>query len=171
MHVLNNKVKEKLLSCFYLMASLGIFACSSEPKEAPLPDCNYAAHNTVNEQVRNFIWRDAKHITFHEDWQQSSLIEISNRYQYLQRKALADAVKAENEILSLESRLNDLLVINKGLLKQTGAKTCNNQEAPQSVSVLEQQNAGIVYLLAGLPDIANDIQAKKQQIISAIASK
>lgn len=171
MNILNNKVKKGLLSGFYLCVSLTVISCASEPEQASLPKCDYTSHLNVNAQVRNFIWRDAQHVTFNENWQQSSLIQISNRYQYLQRKSLPDAVKAENDIQWLGSRLNNLQEINNGLLQQIDVHLCDNRQAPQSVSILTQQNAGIAYLLAGLPDILSDIQFKKQQIISAIESK
>ena len=166
-----NKAKTNILSGFCLIGLLSIVSCVSDPEVTVLPDCNYSAHISVNEQVRDFIWRDKKHVTFHKDWQQSSLFEISNRYQYLQRKALADAVKAKNDIVWLESKLNNLQDINNNLLEQIEMNACNNQHAPQSPLVLKQQNAGIDYILSGLPDIANDIEAKKQKIISAIESK
>ena len=167
----SNKVKINLLSGFCLIGFLSIVSCASEPEVTPLPDCNYSAHISTNEQVRNFIWRDKKHATFHEDWLSSSLIEISNRYQYLQRKALPDAVQAKNDIVWLESKLNNLQDINNNLLTQIEMNLCNNQQAPQSTSVLKQQNAGIDYILSGLPDILNDIEAKTEKIVNAIESK
>ena len=167
----DNNVKIYMLSGVCLISLLSIISCSSEPEVPPLTDCNYSDHVSENEQVRNFIWRDKKHETLHTDWQQSSLVEISNRYQYLHRKALPDAVKAKNDILWLESKLNNLELINNNLLTQIEMNLCNNQQAPESVMELAQQNAGIDYLLAGLPDILNDIEAKTQKIIDAVESK
>ncbi|MFT6987240.1 MAG: hypothetical protein ACJAT7_003094, partial [Psychromonas sp.] len=162
-----NTVKIDMLSVFYLISLLSIVSCVSKPEVITLPACNYTDQISTNEQISNFIWRDKKHVIFHEDWLTSSLIEISNRYQYLQRKTLQDAVKAKNEIVWLTSELNNLQNINNDLLTYIELNLCNNEQALQSPSLLRQQNTGIAYLRAGLPDILNDIQAKKEKIISA----
>lgn len=167
----HHKVKIKLLSAVSLIGSLTIVSCSTEPELTPLPNCDYSAHISENELVRNFIWRDKQHVTFDNDWQQSSLLEISKRYQYLDRKALPDAVKAKNDIIWLESRLNNLENINNHLLTQIEMNLCNNQLAPQSVPVLQQQNAGIDYIRAGLADILKDIEAKTAKILETVDSQ
>jgi len=166
-----NSVPVNILSSFCLIALLGIVSCASQTTLTPLPDCNYTTHISTNEQVKDFIWRDKKHAAFNEDWLLSSLIEISNRYQYLQRKSLPDAVKAENDILWLEAKLNNLIAINNSLLVQIETNLCNNQQGIKSPSELKKQNEGIALMLSGLPDIYNDIEAKKKKIIDAIESK
>ena len=167
----SNNVQVNVLSSFCLIGLLGIVSCASQPTVTPLPDCNYSTHIRENEQVRYFIWRDKKHAVFNDDWLLSSLIEISNRYQYLQRKALPDAVKAENDILWLEAKLNNLKATNNSLLAQIESNLCNNQQAIQTSSELKQQNEGIDLMLSELPDIYNDIEAKKKKITDAIESK
>ena len=87
----------KIISTCSFIVLLTIVSCTTKSG----PECDYSAVISEIEQVRDFIWRDKKHATFHQDWQQSSLIELSKRYQYLQRKALPDAVKAKNEIIWL----------------------------------------------------------------------
>ena len=77
----NHDIKIKLLSAVSLIGLLSIVSCSTEPEVMPLPNCDYSAHISENELVRNFIWRDKQHVTFDKDWQQSSLLEISKRYQ------------------------------------------------------------------------------------------
>lgn len=171
MIISNHNVKVKMLNAVSFLGLLSILSCSTEPQVTPLPNCNYSAHISENELVRNFIWRDKQHVTFHKDWQQSSLLEISKRYQYLDRKALPDALKAKNDIIWLESRLNNLENINNHLLTQIEMNLCNNQLAPQSVPVLQQQNAGIDYIRSGLADLLQDIEVKTAKILEAADSK
>jgi len=171
MNSFSNRVKVNIRNGVSVIVLLGLVSCTSKPQVIPLPDCNYTAHLSANEQLSRFIWRDKQHVTFNADWQQSSLVEVANRYQYLQRKALTDAIKAKKEIVWLESKLNSLAEINQKLLTQIEMQLCNNRHQPHAPSVLEQQNAGIAYLLSGIPEIKNDIQAKTEKIVSAIESK
>ena len=167
MNSLSKKVKTDISVVFCLIALLSIASCSTSSR----PDCNYSENISATEQIRDFVWRDKKHATFHKDWLQSSQLEISKRYQYLQRKALPDAIQAKNEIIWLESKLNNLGEINNSLLTQIEMNRCYDQQASQSVLVLKQQNAGIDYIRSALPEIANDIETKTQKIIDATESK
>ena len=167
MNSLRKKVKTDISAVFCLITLLSIASCSTSSRT----DCNYSENISAAEQIKDFIWRDKKHATFHKDWLQSSQLEISKRYQYLQRKALPDAIQAKNEIIWLESKLNNLGEINNSLLTQIEMNRCYDQQASQSVLVLKQQNAGIDYIRSALPEIANDIETKTQKIIDATESK
>ncbi len=154
-----------------ILFSAGIFllsACASEPEITPLPFCSYTSHMSVNEQTREFIWRDKSHATFNEDWRQSSLIEVANRYTYLERKDLPDAVKATNDVKWLKAKLNDLLTINNNLLNEIEVNSCDNKQAPKTPDALKAQNQGINFIIAGLPKILDDIAIKKAKIVAKI---
>jgi hypothetical protein len=164
-------VKVILFTCVSFVSLLFITSCSSEPEVAPLPYCNYAANIYDAEQIKYFVWRDKRHATFDQDWRQSSVFEISKRYQYLDRKSLPDAVKARNEIIWLLSKLNSLEAANNIILNQIEMNLCNNQQAPLSVGSVKQQNAGIDYIRTALSEISEDVEAKAQKIIAAAQSE
>ncbi|MEW6998008.1 hypothetical protein AADZ86_09895 [Colwelliaceae bacterium BS250] len=146
-------------------------ACASEPEVEPLAKCDYKTHMSVNEQTRDFIWRDQDHQTFSYNWRESSLVEISNRYLYLERKNLQDAVNAKNEITWLQQKLTNLQSINTNLLNNISDQSCDNSQNTRTPTQLEEQNLGVKYIQDGLPEILADIANKKSQIVAALDSK
>ncbi|TRX55667.1 hypothetical protein [Thalassomonas sp. M1454] len=161
----NKKISTSLL---FGTAVLLLSSCASEPEVTPLPYCSYASHMSVNEQTREFIWRDKNHATFNVDWRESSLIEVANRYTYLERKDLPDAVKAQNDVKWLKAKLNDLLTINNNLLNEIEVNSCDNKQAPETPDGLKRQNEGINYIISGLAKISDDIATKKAKIVEKI---
>ena len=111
------------------------------------------------------------HQTFSKNWRESSLVEISNRYQYLERKSLQDAINAENDIKWLQAKLTDLETINNKLLNDITIQSCDNTQNTRSPAQLEEQNSGIEYIQSGLLKVLADISSKKNKIVAAIESK
>lgn len=169
----NNKIRLTLLKSMAISTLVLLAACANEPEPEVevLAKCDYKRHMSVNEQTRDFIWRDQNHQTFSDNWRESSLVAISNRYLYLERKDLQDTVKAKNDIIWLQAKLTDLQTINNNLLNNIAVQSCDNNKNTRTPTQLEEQNSGIEYIQDGLPKILVDIANKKSKIIAALESK
>jgi hypothetical protein len=172
MKLLSNKLNHTWLTVTLASSLLLLTSCtSSAPEEQAIAKCDYKSHMKVNKQTRDFIWRDQHHQAFSKNWRESSLVEISNRYQYLERKDLQDAINAQNEINWLQYKLTDLAIINNKLLNDITVQSCDNVQKTRSPAQLEEENAGIEYIQNGLIKILADIASKKAKIVAAIESK
>lgn len=168
----NKKNTVTLLKSVITSTVVLLTACANEPEIEPLlAKCDYKTHMSVNEQTRDFIWRDQNHQTFSDNWRESSLVEISNRYLYLERKDLQDAVNAKNDIIWLNEKLTNLQTINSNLLNNITDQSCDNSPNTRTPTQLEEQNLGVKYIQDGLPKILADIANKKSQIVAALESR